>query len=223
MKILIKYQISIHKIDDTTLQKPSLKPKNVRSKAEQSYPSIVREILISRGLSADQKVGWWELIKALKAIIMIGRIWWREKLLRQRIQLCEHVNQLLHTEFRFSLRFWVHFVGISGNLSNRSHGKSKPPPHKNPQQFATLKIQKLIFWDRKPKRNTRNLWDSLVLQTPQKEREGKKCRICRSRKCDQIFFLRVRCFRKLEVNQNPFDQCSELLKKQWSSNGNKEN
>ena len=183
------------------MQKTNTETKDERSKEEKSYPSIVCEILISRRLRVDQKVGWWELIKALKEMIMIGRIWWREKLLRQGIQLCEHVNQLLDTEFRFSLRFWIHFVSISWNLSNRSHENQSHHPHKNPQQFCNAKVLKLVFLDRKQKRNTRNRWDSLLLHTLRK----KKCRIFTNK--NMINYFLKYYSRKLEMNKNPYNEC----------------
>lgn len=125
---------------------------------KQSYPSIVWVSIIRWRLSVDQKIGGYELIIALKAMIMILRIRGRKKLLRRGIQLCEHVNQLLHTEFRFWLWFWVHFVGISGNVvSNRSHGnQSHTHPTKKPSTIWYTQASKKDILRPVMKRNSVN-------------------------------------------------------------------
>ena len=64
------------------------------------YPSNIGVIIVDRQLViGHQRIDEEKLVIDLVVVMLRERR--REKLLRQRIELCEHINQLLHIELRF--------------------------------------------------------------------------------------------------------------------------
>lgn len=120
-------------------KRPSTEPSSALVEAISS-PPIIREVVIGEILFgsweiADQEAAvLLEMKKALMLMMVIESLGviGRDKLLSQRVQLREHIDQILHGEFRFRLRirFRIQLLVsnrcLIGNLSNRSHRESQP-------------------------------------------------------------------------------------------------